>query len=220
LVSPELYASPNTQYQTDPSRAKDLLEQAGWRDADGDGVREKDGRKLSVSFQTSVNSLLQQTQQLVKRDLEAVGVEVELLIIDSSQFFGHDTSNPNTRWQFYADMEMFSTANRNPDPGDYMGWWTCAQISQKSNNWTGYNIERYCNPTYDDLYRRSTTEMDPDKRRSLFIAMNDLLIQDVVMIPLVHRADISGASTTLTGVDLTPWDGEFWNIKDWRRSSP
>ena len=220
LVSPQIYASPNTRYEYDPERAKTLLDQAGWCDSDGDGVREKDGRKLSVSFQTSVNSLRQQTQQLVKQDLNAIGVEVELLIIDSSQFFGHDTSNPNTRWQFYADMEMYSTANRSPDPGDYMGWWTCDQISQKANNWTGYNIERYCNPGYDELYQRSTSEMDPDARRELFIAMNDMLIQDVVMIPLVHRADVSGASTTLTGVDLTPWDAEFWNIKDWRRSSP
>jgi peptide/nickel transport system substrate-binding protein len=220
LVSPQIYASPNTHYEYDSTRAKALLEQAGWVDSNGDGVREKDGRKLSVSFQTSVNSLRQQTQQIVKRNLEAVGVQVELLIIDSSQFFGHDTANPNTRWQFYADMEMFSLANHNPDPGDYMGQWTCDQISQKANNWTGYNIERYCSSAYDELYRRSTTEMNADERRKLFIAMNDMLIEDVVMIPLVHRADISGASKTLTGIDLTPWDAEFWNIKDWRRSTP
>lgn len=220
LVSPETYASPNTRYEHNPERAKALLTEAGWRDGNGDGVREKNGRKLSVTFQTSVNSVRQQTQELIKADLEAVGVEVELSIIDSSQFFGHDTANPNTRWQFYADMEMFSTANRNPDPGDYMGWWTCAQISQKANNWTGYNIERFCSDAYDRLYRRSTTEMDPAARRSLFIEMNDMLVDDVVMIPLVHRADVSAVSKTLTGMDLTPWDAEFWNIKDWKRSSP
>jgi peptide/nickel transport system substrate-binding protein len=49
--------------------------------------------------------------------------------------------------------------------------------------------------------------------------MNDMLIEDVVLIPVAHSADVSGVSTTIEGVDLTPWDSDLWNIKDWRRSS-
>jgi peptide/nickel transport system substrate-binding protein len=61
--------------------------------------------------------------------------------------------------------------------------------------------------------------MDPEKRRQLFIQMNDLLVGDVVMIPIFGRNFVSGADRTLEGIDLTPWDAQVWNIKDWRRIS-
>jgi peptide/nickel transport system substrate-binding protein len=47
--------------------------------------------------------------------------------------------------------------------------------------------------------------------------MNDLLIQDVAVIPLVERSITLGISDTLQGVDPTPWDSDVWNIKDWHR---
>ena len=61
--------------------------------------------------------------------------------------------------------------------------------------------------------------MNPEERLQLFIQMNDLLIEDVALIPLVHRARVIGVNATLEGVDLTPWDADLWNIKDWRRIS-
>ena len=75
-------------------------------------------------------------------------------------------------------------------------------------------------PDFDALYERSTREMDPALRRALFVQMNDLLIADAAVIPLAHLVDFSGISTTLAGVELTPWDVEVWNIKDWRRKQP
>jgi peptide/nickel transport system substrate-binding protein len=48
--------------------------------------------------------------------------------------------------------------------------------------------------------------------------MNDMLINDFVIIPLVHRADVVAISKSLSGFELTPWDRNTWNIKDWKRS--
>lgn len=79
------------------------------------------------------------------------------------------------------------------------------------------NWARYCNPAYDKLYEQAKTEMNPDKRHDLFIQMNDLLIEDVALIPLVIALQPAAVSTTLEGLDFTPWDVEPWNIKDWRR---
>jgi peptide/nickel transport system substrate-binding protein len=50
--------------------------------------------------------------------------------------------------------------------------------------------------------------------------MNDMLIEDVVMIPVVYLAEAQGVNQSIEGVDLTPWDMNTWNIKDWRRISP
>ena len=47
--------------------------------------------------------------------------------------------------------------------------------------------------------------------------MNDLLIEEAAVIPMVERSITLGIAKTLTGVDPTPWDSDVWNIKDWRR---
>jgi peptide/nickel transport system substrate-binding protein len=100
-----------------------------------------------------------------------------------------------------------------------MQGFTCTAIPTKANNWTGDNYGRYCNPEFDKLWQKSQQELDPKKRQQLFIAMNDMIINNFIVIPLVHRADVVGVGNTLMGVDLTPWDRNTWNIKDWKRGS-
>ncbi|MBN1220777.1 MAG: peptide ABC transporter substrate-binding protein [Anaerolineae bacterium] len=220
LVAPANYNSPHTSYEFNLTKAAQLLDEAGWVDTDGDGIRDKDGVKMKVVFLTTTAPVRQQTQRIIEKAFESMGVDVELQILDSAILFNSDSSNPSDYHQFPADMMEYADGNLSPDPGTYMRYWTCDQIPQQANNWTGENIERWCNPAYDALYQQSTREVDFEKRQELFINMNDLLIEEAVLIPLVHSADVSGVSPTLEGVDLTPWDADLWNIKDWRRSSP
>ncbi|MFL7792208.1 MAG: peptide ABC transporter substrate-binding protein [Anaerolineae bacterium] len=221
LVAPDLYASPNTSYEYDLGKAATLLDEAGWIDTDGDGIRDKDGVKMKVLYHTSENEIRQETQRIIKRALESIGIEVELKFIDAATYLGGDPDNPNTVEHFYADIQTYDISAFSPDPGGYMQFWTCAQIPQMENDWlAGLNTTRQCNPEYDALYDQSTRELDPEKRRQMFIEMNDMLIEDVVMVPLVRIARISGVSRSLEGVDLTPWDSSLWNIKDWRRATP
>ena len=46
-----------------------------------------------------------------------------------------------------------------------------------------------------------------------------MLVQDDVMIPLVHRGDVSAHANSLLGVRMNSWDSELWNIADWTRAS-
>ena len=217
LISPSIYASPNTTWDYDLEKAAALLDEAGWQDGDGDGLREKGGQRLGIVFQTSVNSVRQETQEIIKEALESIGFEVELKIIDSSIYFGPVGDNTNTRRHFYADLEEFNFSNKSPDPGAYLKAWTCGEAAQMANNWSAANWSRYCNPAFDALHERSTRELDPDKRRQLIIEMNDFLIEDVAVIPMVERALAFGVAKDLAGVEPTPWDVDVWNIKDWRR---
>jgi peptide/nickel transport system substrate-binding protein len=217
LISPARYNSPNTTWEFNLEKAASILDQAGWTDTDGDGVREKNEVRLSMVFQTSVNSVRQKTQQIIKNALESIGFEVELKIIDASIFFGPVRDNTNTRRHFYADLEEFTFNNKSPDPGAYLRAWTCGAIAQKANNWSAPNWPRYCNPEFDVLYEQSTTEVDSQKRRRLIVQMNDFLINDFAVIPIVERSSAFGISNDLVGVEPTPWDVDVWNIKDWRR---
>jgi peptide/nickel transport system substrate-binding protein len=219
LLLPPEFASPNTRFEFNPSQAQKLLDQAGWKDSNGNGIRDKNGIEMQIVFQTSVNPLRQKTQQVIKQTLQQLGIGVELKSIDPSVLFSSDPANPDTLERFYADLAMFTTGNSNPDPTQYMQTFTCDAIPQASNHWTGDNFGRYCNPNYDKLWRSVLTELNPSKRQQLFIAMNDLLINDYALVPLVHRADVVGVSQGLTGVALTPWDRNTWNIQDWQRQN-
>jgi peptide/nickel transport system substrate-binding protein len=219
IVAPPTYHSPNTSLAYDPKRAAELLDEAGWVDTDGDGVREKDGRRLSILYQTAVSSNRQKTQEVIKQALEAVGFEVELKSIDNGVFFSSDASNTDTFNHFYADVEVYTFGNYNPDPAAYLALYTCDNVVSKANNWSTGNRVRYCNPEYDALFEQSQTELDPEKRKALFIQLNDLLVEDVVIIPLLRGATQPAASRSLQNIEISPWESTLWLIKDWTRET-
>jgi peptide/nickel transport system substrate-binding protein len=219
LVAPQRYKSDKISYEFNLEKAAALLDEAGWKDSNANGIRDKNGVEMQVVFQTSVNPVRQKTQEIVKQGLESIGVKVELKSIDASVFFSGDPANTDTLNHFYADLQMLNTGNDSPDPQAHMKWWTCEEITQKANNWQKSNYARYCNPEYDKLWQQATTELNPQKRAELFQKMDELLSTDVAILPIVDRANTQGVSNRLTGVEPSPWDANTWDIKNWQRSS-
>lgn len=218
LVAPAQYKSDRRFYEFDLEKAAALLDEAGWVDSNSDGIRDKEGQKLSVLFQGYTSAISEATQRIIQDDLKSIGVDVELKTVDTGTFFGSNVSNPNNIARFLADMQVGGWTSVSPDPGLFLRYWTCEQIPQKSNNWAGFNFRRWCNEEYDALHQQAETELDIEKRREIFMEMNDMLTQEVVTIPLVYKGRTAGVSRTLEGYSPTPWDAETWNIKDWRRS--
>jgi len=218
LMSPTSVASSRPPAPYDLEAAKQLLESAGWTDHDGDGIRDKAGVPLKLLYQTSVNAVRQQAQEIVKTALDSIGFDVELKNIDSGVFFGPVEGTTSTRRQFYADLEEFAFSNKVPDPTAYMQAWTCDKAAQKANDWSGSNWSRYCDPAYDALWQQAAGELDPAKRAELFKQLNDYLVDDAAVIPLVLLADMSGISNSVEGLELTPWDVDPWTIADWHRT--
>ena len=215
LIEPSFFSSSKNAFEYNPQKAAALLEEAGWVDGNEDGVREKDGVELRLVFQTSIQPLRQAAQEQVKKDLEAVGFAVELKQVDASIFLGPPKDTTDTRRQFYTDLEEFAFSNKSPDPAAYMAAWVCDQAAQKENDWSLPNWSRYCNPEFDTLFHQATAELDPEKRAELFVRMNELLIEDVAVIPLVNTTQPMAISVDIKGYDATPWDVEVWKIADW-----
>ncbi|MEQ9257758.1 MAG: peptide ABC transporter substrate-binding protein [Roseovarius sp.] len=219
LPAPEIYASTaNEACKTqDLEGARALLEDAGWTDADGDGIREKDGVRLSLLFQTSTNAVRQDFQALIKQWWSEIGVETELRNIDASVFFGGDPGSPDTFQKFYADVQMFAGNFDGTDPESYMASWHCDKIPAPENQWQGANIPRHCDPAYDALVTEMQRTGEIEKRAQIAKEMNDMLMQGYVMLPLVDRGRVSAHALSLGGVVLNTWDSELWNAADWHR---
>jgi len=219
LPAPAIYASINNDWclNYDPEEANRLLDEAGWVMGD-DGVRTKDGERLSILYQTSTNSVRQGTQALVKQMWEEIGVETELRNIDGSVFFGGDPSSPDTFQKFFADIEMYTNNFDGTDPERYMGNWACAEIPSPQTQWQGSNMQRFCSEEYDALVVEFGQSAALEDRAALAIKMNDMLMNSGSIIPLVHRGGVSAHSNTLEGVLMNEWDSELWNIADWTRA--
>ena len=218
VPAPAIYASIANEecLVQDIEGAKRLLDEAGWR-LGPEGIRQKDGMRLSILYQTSTNAIRQDFQALIKQWWSEIGVETELRNIDASVFFGGNPNSPDTNHKFFADIEMYANNFEGADPEPYLGGWRCGNEPRPASKWRGANVPRYCSSEYDRLLGELAKTGDLGKRANLAKALNDMLVQDHVLIPLVHRGRVSAHAHSLGGVLLNTWDSEIWNIADWYR---
>ena len=197
--------------------AREILDDAGIVDSDGDGVRERKGVPLKILFQTSTNSVRQTTQERIKNWWAEIGVETELKDIDPSVFFGGDWNSPDTLGKFYADIQMYTNSASSVDPESYLGSWITAQIAGAANSFLGRNVQRFQSDEYDRLYAELQNTVDMERRNQITIALNDLLVGSYSIIPLIHRGYVSAHSNDIEGVRMNAWDSELWNFETWTR---
>jgi peptide/nickel transport system substrate-binding protein len=223
LVGIPAYTTTNLPYAFDPAKANQLLDDAGWV-LDG-STRAKDGIELAWKYQTSINTVRQKTQAVVKGNLADIGIDVELTSVDSGIYFDSAAGNDQNIGHFYADLEMYTTGPSSPFPQDYMVSFYAgpdgANIAQESNSWSGNNYSRFQNAEYDVAYEAATSTTDSELAATKFVEMNDILTDLAVVIPLVARAASVGAginALVAENVAPGPWEGDFWNIANWLKT--
>lgn len=215
LVGIPAFESPNTSWDYDPERANQILDDAGWALND-DGVREKDGVQLSGVFATSVNLVRQKTQSIVQANFEAIGVEIELEQIDAGIYFDSAPGNDQTINKMYWDMNMYTNNSTSTMPIAYMSDWYAGpdrrNFSQASNQWTGGNRQRWANEEYDAAFEAVQEVTSMEEAAELFITMNDAVIMDRAVIPLVNRAaDVYAISRNLYNENVALGAGFEYN---------
>ena len=218
VPAPDLYAA-NNDYcmKQDIAGANALLDSAGWAKG-GDGIRAKDGVRLSILYQTSTNAVRQDFQALIKQWWGEIGVETELRNLNASVFFGGDPGSPDTFQKFYADVEMYANTFDGTDPQAYLAAYRCGNEPKPESQWQGENINRFCDPAYDAMLDELAQTGDLAKRGEIAIKLNNMLTKDsYTIVPLVHRGRVSAHAKSLGGVVLNTWDSELWNVADWHR---
>ena len=197
--------------------ANALLDEAGIVDTNDDGIREFEGTELVVRYQTSTNSVRQKTQALIKQWWAEIGIETELLNHDAGVFFGGDPNSPDTYQKFFTDIQMYTTGP-GIDSQLHLSNWLCEQIPEKANVWGGGNIHRGCSAEFDALFDELTATPAGEARNDIVKQMNDIIVQNYYLIPLVNRGGVTAFSKTLEGYWLNDWESELWNIAEWRRA--
>jgi len=215
--NPSKFRSPNTKFEFNIDKAAKLLEDAGWKKG-ADGIRVKDGKRLKLVYQTSINAPRQKNQAIVKQACQKAGIEVELKSITSSVYFSSDVANPDTFTKFYTDIEMYTTTMPQPDPEVFLQQFLSWEAASKDNKWQGRNVSRWKNEEYDTTYKAAQSELDPVKRAALLIKCNDLIVNDQATIPVVSRPSVSSTSNTIAN-KISGWDLELGYLHDWHRNA-
>ncbi|HEY5158253.1 MAG TPA: peptide ABC transporter substrate-binding protein [Anaerolineales bacterium] len=202
------YNNPPLQnYPYDPEAAKKLLDQAGWVDSNGDGVREKNGVKLDFTYGTTTGEPRQDVQAVVKQQLALIGIKVELQSFESDTYF--DQNGPAAKGQI--DIMEWTDGPSVPDPDVY--YWYCSEIPTTDYP-AGSNWQYLCDNELDALLTKQTSEIDPVERQKTFTQINQIFYDKVYWLGLWQEPDRWAVNPRLTGVKfsgVTP----FFNISEW-----
>ena len=133
-------------------------------------------------------------------------------------FFSSDVANPDTYPHFYTDLQMYTTTMTQPDPEVFMLQFASWEASAKDNKWQGRNITRWRNQEYDAVFKAAQVEVDPIKRAAAFIKLNDMVVNDQVVIPVVARPAVQAISNQLQAA-MSGWDNNTWDIQNWYKET-
>ena len=135
--------APQPPYDT--TRAGALLALRGWADTDGDGVRDKGGRPLTLSLMVPVTSLTRRRMaEQAQEEFRQVGVDLRLLLLEPAEIVA--------RWQTMSFDMDFGFSTMDPSPSGLTQSWSCAGIGRG-----GSNYGHYCDPAVDSLLDQAIT---------------------------------------------------------------
>ncbi len=205
----------------DPARAKQLLDQAGWK-VGPDGIRAaqgakyaKDGARLRLKFQTTTgNKLREQAQQLLIDYMKQIGIEFFIENVPSPVLFGSWSSGA-FRKHGHFDVLMYTT-NPDADPHSqvetYFASWS---MPTAANSGAGANYARWSNPVADENIKRGGFSPDLAARKKAYCAVMDEIVKDRPHIYLYGRSTLNAYRERLQGWVTNVWDNLGWNAQDW-----
>jgi peptide/nickel transport system substrate-binding protein len=113
---------------------------------------------------------------------------------------------------------MYNNGPQQPDPAVFLRQFLASEVATKANKWQGRNVTRWVKKEYDDIYMAAQIELDPVKRAALMIKLNEMVVNDHVVIPVVARPVVSALSNKLTA-ELSGWDTNTWDLASWFREA-
>ena len=191
------------KYAFDPARAQALLDEAGWKDADGDGIREKDGRRFAFTLITQAGfAVRENVAQVLQGQFRAVGVDAAVQLHDgtsiSQLWFTGKFDAMLHWWQLPADPELtlFFARDRMPP--------------------NGRNINYVQDDALTQLVYAADRTVDQAERTRILGEAQARIADLAIEIPLYAVVKLDAIPSRLKGFTGNPTNtGPFWNVHAW-----
>ena len=184
------------QFTHDPARARTLLDEAGYRDPDGDGPEPR----LRLSLKVSTNEFIRLQAAVIQQDLKQVGIDLDVRSYEFATLYA-DVLKGNfqlftLQWVGVSDPDMLRRV-----------------FHSKQMPPNGFNRGYYENPEVDRLIDQAMAATSDADRRRLYVDAQRLLAEDAPYISLWYKTNVAVSRTQIEGVKLTP-SAEFTFLRD------
>lgn len=185
------------QYKYDPAKARELLDEAGWQDTDGDGIREKDGQRLVVAAYLMSWGYIPEVATLLQSQWKEVGVDIR------SQQVAYPAALEAARLGKH-NLILFNLAGSDPDL--LRGFFH----SEANFNWAKVN-----DPQLDALLEEGARLRDPAERRAIYADIQEKIMEQALIIPIRDYVNLNGVSAQVQDLRYDvqgwfPWLYDVW----------
>jgi peptide/nickel transport system substrate-binding protein len=210
-ISP-LFNPDTPGYQFNPDQARQILDSDGWT-VGSDGIRvNSSGQRLSFKYQSTNNAIRKKTMPLVKDQLAAVGIELNIDQMPAQTWFG----KPGPLVQGTYEVGEYADVGSNDSGVDVVTKFGSKFIPNNANNFAGQNFMHYSNSTADQLIGTEIGSLVPSVRQGAMFPLQLLLADDLPMVTLYYRPNVTAASNRL--INWAPEyasNGYTWNAWQW-----
>ena len=190
------------RYPFDPDRAKELFAEAGWKDSDGDGTLDKEGRKFSFTVLTNAgNESRAKTAAIIQQNLSAVGVKMEIRTLEWAAFINE-----------FVDKRKFDAVilgwNITQDPDQY-DIWSSKKTGPKELNFVGFKHDEV-----DRLLEEGRRTFDVEKRKKAYFRIQEILAEEQPYVFLYYPDALPVVQNRIHGIEPAP-AGISYNFIKW-----
>jgi peptide/nickel transport system substrate-binding protein len=205
--------------QFDPTAAAALLDEAGWKDTDGDGVREcrgcktvEEGYVMEMEFITysEYGEPLELAQQFIAEQLGKLGIKLNLTVVEGSVLWA-SSADGGIEQNGNFDMDIWDDGYSGVDPTDYI--WSYYSTEAATPD-IGYNYGRWSNEQFDTLLSGVYT-LDEEQRKKDFCEMASIIEKELPELMLFTAINADAHSVRLQNVQSTTNDLVTWNAANW-----
>lgn len=175
-----------TPYAFDPEKSKLLLDEAGYKDTDNDGIREKDGTPMELTLiSDSGSATLPPLAEAIADNLKSIGIKVN---VELMEYGAVDAKMKTGNWDLH--FRSFSTGMA-PDPGYVMNNW---YTTDGSDNYAGYS-----NPVVDEKVKSANTVSEQSQRFRAYDEVQQIVYNELPLIPVLYPKFIMVMSDKVKG---------------------
>jgi peptide/nickel transport system substrate-binding protein len=201
-------------YPFDPEEAKRVLDAAGWVDTDGDGIREKDGVRLSLTYSTTAGHRAREaTQAIFQQNAADVGIELNIENYQSAVFFGGFNGVLFGR---KYDIAQFGNGIFTLDPN--LGYWYHSKNTATHERPSGNAATGWSDAEVEALLDEYERGVNPERAREILDEVQKRIQDAYIVIPLRQQVTVFAMLDFVKGIDPTSFgaiNGLFWMPHNW-----